>query len=38
MSGGALTTLQALEQRGLVKRLGDDAWALTDAGRARAAE
>ncbi|HET9509125.1 MAG TPA: metal ABC transporter permease [Gaiellaceae bacterium] len=36
MSGGALATLQALEQRGLVKRLGDDAWALTDAGRARA--
>ncbi|MBA2384772.1 MAG: metal ABC transporter permease [Actinobacteria bacterium] len=35
MSGGALRTLRELERRGLVRRLGEDAWALTDAGRAR---
>ena len=36
MSGGAEASLRELEDRGLVKRLGDDAWALTDAGRAEA--
>ena len=36
MSGGAEASLRELEGRGLVKRLGDDAWALTDAGRAEA--
>lgn len=36
MSGGALPSLQELERRGLVRRLGDDAWALTEPGRARA--
>lgn len=36
MSGGALATLRELESRGLVKRLGADEWALTDAGRAEA--
>ncbi|MBA3348633.1 MAG: metal ABC transporter permease [Actinobacteria bacterium] len=34
MSGGAEASLLVLERRGLVKRLGDDAWALTDTGRA----
>jgi manganese/zinc/iron transport system permease protein len=33
MSGGALPSLQELERRGQVRRLGDDAWELTDAGR-----
>ena len=36
MSGGALATLLELERRGLVRRLGGDEWALTDAGRAEA--
>ena len=35
MSGGAEPTLRELERRGLVRRLGEDAWALTDSGRAR---
>lgn len=35
MSGGALPSLRELERRGLVRRLGDDAWALTESGRAR---
>jgi manganese/zinc/iron transport system permease protein len=33
MSGGALSSLEELERRGQVKRLGDDAWELTAAGR-----
>lgn len=34
---GALRTLQTLETRGLVRRLSDDAWALTSEGRTEAA-
>ena len=33
MSGGALPSLRELERRGQVRRLGEDAWALTEAGR-----
>jgi manganese/zinc/iron transport system permease protein len=33
MSGGALPTLEELERRGQVRRLGEDEWALTEAGR-----
>ena len=36
MSGGAEPTLRELERRGLVRELGEDAWALTDAGRTAA--
>jgi manganese/zinc/iron transport system permease protein len=33
MSGGALSSLQELERRGQVERLGADEWALTEQGR-----
>jgi hypothetical protein len=33
MSGGALPSLEELERRGHVARLGEDEWALTDHGR-----
>jgi manganese/zinc/iron transport system permease protein len=33
MSGGALSSLQELERRGQVERLGEDEWALTARGR-----
>ena len=36
MSGGALPSLLELERRGEVRRLGEDEWALTDAGRLEA--
>jgi Mn-dependent DtxR family transcriptional regulator len=36
MSGGAKPSLEELERRGHVRRLGDDAWELTDAGREKA--
>ena len=35
MSGGATPTLEELERRGDVRRVGEDAWELTDAGRAK---
>jgi manganese/zinc/iron transport system permease protein len=35
MSGGAEPTLRELERRGLVRELEEDAWALTEAGRAQ---
>ena len=36
MSGGAHASLEELERRGHVRRLGDDEWALTEAGREEA--
>ena len=33
MSGGAKPSLEELERRGEVRRLGEDAWELTEAGR-----
>ena len=36
MSGGARPSLDELERRGDVRRLGDDAWELTEAGRKKA--
>lgn len=36
MSGGARASLEELERRGDVRRLGEDEWALTEAGRAKA--
>lgn len=36
MSGGAETSLEELERQGLVRRLGKDAWVLTDRGREEA--
>jgi manganese/zinc/iron transport system permease protein len=35
MSGGANASLEELERQGAVRRVGDDAWQLTDAGRER---
>src|SRR5918995_1439729 len=37
MSGGTTSSLEELERRGHVRRLGEDSWQLTDAGRERAA-
>ena len=36
MSGGTRASLEELERRGDVRRLGEDEWALTDEGRTRA--
>jgi hypothetical protein len=36
MSGGTKASLEELERRGDVRRLGEDEWALTDEGRTRA--
>jgi manganese/zinc/iron transport system permease protein len=38
MSGGARSSLDELERRGHVRRLAEDSWQLTDAGRKRAEE
>ena len=38
MSGGARSSLEELERRGHVRRLGADEWQLTDAGRERASQ
>jgi hypothetical protein len=36
MSGGTRASLEELERRGDVRRLGEDEWQLTESGRRRA--
>jgi manganese/zinc/iron transport system permease protein len=38
MSGGTTASLEELERRGDVRRLGEDEWQLTDAGRGKVEE